>query len=274
MSSKLETKSVFGANYASAYDALYLEKNYPLECDVFETSVGLGGKPSRLLDVGCGTGGHSIELNRRGHSVTGVDMSQDMIKIARSKANAQLPERHQPQFVCGSASEFDVEIKNFDSAMMMFAVLGYMRSNDDVITALRNINRHLKTGGTFMCDFWWGPAVLTQRPGERVRIVEGATGKTVRATRTRLETSANLAHVHFDILQAEALGKLTQSSETHTMRYFFGPELQLLFQYAGFEILKQSQFPDTTKILDDTSWNAMIVARKTNGTDCKHYEGG
>ena len=267
MSSRPETKSVFGANYASVYDALYLEKNYKLECDVFETSVEISGSPSGVLDVGCGTGGHSIELTKRGHNVTGVDMSQDMINIAKSKSGSQLADRQQPQFFCGSAAEFDIETKNFDAAVMMFAVLGYMRSNDDVIAALRNINRHLKTGGKFMCDFWWGPAVLTQRPGERVRIVEGATGKTVRATRTSLETSVNLAHVHFDILQAEAAGQLGQSSETHTMRYFFGPELQLLFQQAGFEILKQSQFPDTSKALDDTSWNAMIVARKTNGTD-------
>jgi SAM-dependent methyltransferase len=267
MSSRSETPGVFGASYASVYDALYLEKNYVMECDVFESAAGVKGQACRLLDVGCGTGGHSIELTHRGHDVTGVDMSSEMIKIAQSKAAKQCPAGKQPRFLCGKAADFKVEGQSFDAAMMMFAVLGYMRSNTDVIDALRNINRHLKPDGKFMCDFWWGPAVLTQRPGERVRIVDGAAGKTVRATHTVLETSVNLAHVHFDILQAEAAGVLNQSSETHTMRYFFGPELHLLFEQAGFEIMQLSQFPDFSSKPDDASWNAMIVARKTNGTD-------
>ena len=262
MSSKPESQTVFGANYASVYDSLYLEKDYVRECDLFEQAVAAVGRPSRILDVGCGTGGHSIELARRGHDVTGVDMSPAMIEIAQRKAVTKFTTEQLPQFLCGRAADFNVQGQSFDAAMMMFAVLGYLRSNNEVISSLCNINKHLKTGGLFVCDFWWGPAVLTQRPGERVRVVETPSGKTVRATRTSLETMENLAHVHFDIIRAEGAGLLGQSRETHTMRYFFGPELHLLFEQSGFEIVQMSPFPDTAKKLDDASWNAMIVAKK------------
>ena len=74
--------SLFGAAYASAYDQLYVEKNYASECDMIEALLELGGvrrKKGKLLDLGCGTGNHAIPLARRGYEVTGVDLSEDML---------------------------------------------------------------------------------------------------------------------------------------------------------------------------------------------------
>ena len=46
----------------------------------------------------------------------------------------------------------------------MFAVIGYQTSNDELFAALQTVRRHLKPKGLFICDFWYGPAVLKQRP--------------------------------------------------------------------------------------------------------------
>ena len=43
-------------------------------------------KPERILDLGCGTGGHALVLARRGYRITGVDRSASMLEIARRKA--------------------------------------------------------------------------------------------------------------------------------------------------------------------------------------------
>ena len=64
----------------------------------------------------------------------------------------------------------------FDAALMMFAVLGYQVENDDVLAALRTARRHLEPGGLFIFDVWYGPAVLHQRPSERVKIIPGRDG--------------------------------------------------------------------------------------------------
>ena len=95
----------FGIQYASFYDALYSEKDYEAECDLIEEIVhryGDGGV-NTILDLGCGTGGHTIPLSQRGYMVTGVDRSEPMLAQARLKSGPSNP----PDFVHGRRKRFE-----------------------------------------------------------------------------------------------------------------------------------------------------------------------
>ena len=247
---------------AGDYDALYREKDYGAECDLIERASApfRGHGATRLLDVGCGTGGHSIELARRGYGVTGVDLSNAMLGLARDKAVQKVNAAQVPTFVQGDARSFRVEGERFDVAVMMFAVLCYMNSNDDVIRALTNIRSHLKPGGVFVCDFWWGPAVLSLRPRDLVRVVPAGAGKLLRATRTTLDTLACTADVHFDLFRFEPGAETIETTEVHRLRYFFGPEIELLFKCAGLKLERLGQLRDLDLAPDDVNRNTLAVA--------------
>src|SRR6266498_3666978 len=79
---------VFGSNYADAYDILYHDKDYAVECDLIERLFQRFGDDSiaSVLDLGCGTGNHSLLLDQRGYEVVGVDRSASMLDHARRKA--------------------------------------------------------------------------------------------------------------------------------------------------------------------------------------------
>lgn len=75
-------------NYGQKYDNESFAQGTIGECDFIEREIGFN-KSLRILDIGCGTGRHSIELSRRGYNVTGIDLSDSLLARAREKADQQ-----------------------------------------------------------------------------------------------------------------------------------------------------------------------------------------
>lgn len=252
--------TVFGTDYAARYDTLYAEKDYGAECDLIEAAARRfapeGGRT--VVDIGCGTGRHAIELARRGWDVSGVDRSPAMLALARARAaEAGLD----VTFMEGDARAFDAG-RQFDLALMMFAVAGYLGTADAVREAFANVQRQLVDGGLFVFDCWHGPAVLAERPGNRVRVLDGATSQTTRYAEGSLDEAQQLVTVRYRLVETRGDEVLSDTHEVHTMRYFFAPELRALLAEAGLELVSATAFPSLDAPLTDTDWNALFIARK------------
>ncbi|MFH1458750.1 MAG: class I SAM-dependent methyltransferase [Candidatus Omnitrophota bacterium] len=72
-------------NYAQKYDQECFVQGTVGECDFIEAEAGQD-KSIKIIDIGCGTGRHAIELTKRGYNVTGVDLSESQLARAREKA--------------------------------------------------------------------------------------------------------------------------------------------------------------------------------------------
>src|SRR5512133_2802618 len=72
-------------DYAKKYDAEVFTRGTEGECDFIENELKFN-KSLKILDVGCGTGRHSIELTKRGYRITGIDLSDSQLALAREKA--------------------------------------------------------------------------------------------------------------------------------------------------------------------------------------------
>lgn len=75
-------------NYGKQYDNECFVAGTLGECDFIEKEINFN-KTLKILDIGCGTGRHSIELTKRGYNITGVDLSESQIIRAREKAAAE-----------------------------------------------------------------------------------------------------------------------------------------------------------------------------------------
>ena len=189
---------VFGFIYADAYDMLYHDKDYAAERDlivrIFQT---YGDGPIRsVLDLGCGTGNHAIPLAQRGYQVTGIDRSPEMLRIARQKADVA---GVSVSFHRGDIRTVDLG-QQFDACICMFAVLCYQLSNTDVEAALRTVRKHLREGGLFVFDFWYGPAVLAIRPEQRIRIIEKDDARLIRLAIPHLDTRTHTNETEYLLL--------------------------------------------------------------------------
>jgi SAM-dependent methyltransferase len=251
----------FGSDYAQSYDALYGAKDYEAECDLIEQLLRTygEGKIASILDLGCGTGNHAFPLCRRGFEVVGVDRSEFMLDQARNKA-AALGRPPLDHFHHGDIRDVDLD-RRFDAVLIMFAVLGYQIKNADVTATLRAARRHLSAGGLLLFDFWYGPAVLFQRPSARVRVIPTSGGKILRASSSELDTNRDICKVRYHLWKFDDERLLSETEEEHTVRYFFPLELDLFLESAGFASVRLGAFPEFDCNPDESTWNALCVAR-------------
>jgi SAM-dependent methyltransferase len=257
---------VFGTQYARHYDVLYQDKNYDAEVDLLAQIFDLNDLPPvhRVLDLGCGTGQHAIRLARRGYAVTGVDRSGEMLAIARANAASSIGDAaSRPAFVEGDLTSVRLDEPPFDAVLMMFAVLSYQVSSESVREALDTVRAHLRVRGLFVCDVWFGPAVVAQRPSARTKIIEMPDGQVVRKVHSSLDIGAQRADVHYHMQRLRGTDVVAETSETHSMRFFFAEELATLFEASRLKLLQLRGFGgdgSTTRASPET-WNVIAVGK-------------
>ena len=247
--------TVFGAAYAGAYDGLYRDKDYAAECDLVERIFkDYADQPiRRVLDLGCGTGRHAAELARRGYEVVGVDRSAEMLRLTQAGTCAR--------FVQSDITTLQLGEK-FDAVLIMFAVLGYLTDNASVEAALKVAREHLHPGGLLFADVWYGPAVLSQRPSERVKVIETPDGDTViRVASSHLDVRRNLCTVDYHLWRLNGDRVCAEIQEQHAMRYFFEPELERFLTEKSFEVQRFGAFPTFDDEPGEHTWNIAFVAR-------------
>lgn len=251
---------VFSANYADAYDALYHDKDYAAECGQLESIFRCDGQGSirRVLDLGCGTGGHSIPLAERGFDVAGVDRSEAMLSVARKKAERQRP-RGKVEFAQGDLRECRAS-GPFDAVLMMAAVLSYQLTNEDVLAAMTTARRHLRPGGLFIFDVWYGPAILSQPVSQTLKVCPIAGGEIIRRANGSLDVRRQTCTIDFQVWRLAGDRVASKTTERHTVRYFFPMELELLLSAAGFSLSRMTAFGELDREPGATDRNVQVVA--------------
>jgi 2-polyprenyl-3-methyl-5-hydroxy-6-metoxy-1,4-benzoquinol methylase len=130
-------------NYAHKYDKECFVQGTLGECDFIELEINRD-KSSKIIDIGCGTGRHAIELTKRGYDVTGVDLSENQIKRAREKAQeagVTIDFQTQDARNLSFAGEFDLAI------MLCEGGFSLMETDEMNFEILKNATKALKDKG-------------------------------------------------------------------------------------------------------------------------------
>lgn len=220
---------------ARYYDLTYRVKvkDYGKEAALVASTAGKYGKSpgKKLLDVACGTGNHLVFLRKK-FDVTGLDLSREMLAIARRK----LP---QVRFVQGDMRKFRLG-ERFDVMTCMFSSINYMVRWKDLEKTLRNFHRHLEKGGVaiiecFTRDIW--------KDGMRPRI-DVVRGKGLDYVRVGTSTrKGSRARLYFTQLIREK-GRVFAGTESHDIGLFFEKDILRLAKRLGFSFAKAARSPE------------------------------
>lgn len=206
----------FFDGYASQYEKHEFTHNTVAEVDFLLAELGLA-PGATVLDVGCGTGRHAIELARRGYAVTGLDLSAGMLAEARKQAAAA---GVRVAFVHADATAFELD-KQFDAAICLCeGACGLLGTQDDPLAQplaiLRNLARALRPGAKCLLTVLNGCALIRKHTQADVE-------RGVFDPLALTECSENLPEAAAGLLLRE--------------RGFVPTELVLLFSLAGLHVL-------------------------------------
>ena len=264
--------------YAKYYDLFYQDKDYDVEVDYVDKLIRkyrddansiYGPKPPTtprlrcpgwrrlILDLGCGTGKHADFFAQKGYCVHGVDISKEMIALAKknfSKSDKLV-------FSCGDVRTIDLN-KKFDIVLSLFHVFSYQITNQDLNEAFSTAVKHLKDNGVFIFDCWYGPAVLKNKPLKKIKKINNKEVELTRVAQPVVYPNDNIVDVNYNInFFNKSSGKKGSIEETHKMRYLFKPEIEQFLTESGLALLNYEEWL-TGKEPTSESWSVCFICKK------------
>lgn len=236
--------------YALIYDLFNIKKKYKLETDYllklvkkFEIS-----KSKNFLDLGCGTGKHASCLRNKVNYISGVDISEEMLKIAR---------KNFPNILFKNL-KYKHQIK-FDVCFSFFHVFSYLKNDKQINNYLSYASKNLKKDGLLIFDYWLKSSVIKDPPKEKVKYLKFNNQNILRYTDITQIKNLDLINIFFKFFIVKNK-KVNFFKEKHEMRYFSEKKIKQYLKKNNFRLIKNFEW---LKIQSPKNkWYACIIAKK------------
>ena len=197
----------------------------------------------RVLELGCGTGRIALPLAQAGCEVLGVDVSLPMLRQMSQKAVTQLSHSQQTHlsWACMNMKDLGISEK-FSLILCPYSAFTYLLEETDRSKLLSGVSHLLSAGGEFILDVFVPRYDILCQPDERIffdyrREVPGGLVLERRKTIQKdLTAQVNWVTRYYKLLDRSG-SVVEEFSTRENIRYWFQPELRLLLEGHGFEIL-------------------------------------
>jgi len=247
--------------YYKYYDILYDAKDYVKEVNCILDIAGQYQQDiSKVLEIGCGTGNHTLELAKNDFEITAIDIEQEIFQYAEKKIS-ELESKNVKLQLCRIE---DLDEVGFDLALAMFNVVTYIKDQNDLSSFFEAVFNRLEDGGVFIFDCWNGVACMIDPPEELKQttkttqefdIVCNLTNKTDRFSQN--------TELVYDLKLIDKTGDTVDDYTFSFDQTLWTPkELEYHLTKVGFEIISCSQNFEPTIAATEKDYRIMYVCRK------------
>lgn len=180
-------------------------------------------KGAKILDMACGAGRHAIILSRKNFDVTAVDLSENLLSMAKESAKK---ENLFINFIQSDIRKFETEQK-FNLVLNLFTSFGYFETDEENFSVLQKAYDNLEIGGYFVLDFFNSEYIQKNLIEFSEEIINEAEIHQFRKIKNNRVTKKIVITKN---------GNLTQFEES--VRMFTKDELVDAIQKIGFDIYK------------------------------------
>lgn len=231
--------------YYEYYDKLQLYKNYADEVDVILRIFKdfRGDVPTRVLDMGCGTGNHAFNFAARGMRVVGMDIDPKIVEVAKKK---QGRETDNLIFVDTLGDVF----RAFDLVVALFNVVNYIEGRMTFLEFFEKARSYLHKDGLLIFDCWNGVAVIRDLPKKLL--------KQIADLEVEVEPEVNLMRQRV-IVHNRVHGTDCDFEFSYVHRLWTPQDFTEALEYAGFKSIKIVEWMRPTITASPDSWRIMFV---------------
>ena len=245
----------FSEFYAISYDQIHANKNYAEETSRLVSFINENYSENvlvKILDFGCGTGGHLQSLAKTGRVLSGFDISVDMLEVAKQKTTG-----------INFTDDLDDLDSDFDLVYSLFDVINYQISKDSLRNFVNGVAAKLRPGGYFICDGWNLDGVRLDPPKVTSRDIMVQNKKITRRVQPSFEDNFRVSNLRIDLIkEGESEPFLT---EHHHVRAYSPGELVGYLQEAGFKDISFMDGKSWEDEIRSDSWRFVFFAKKMMG---------
>jgi SAM-dependent methyltransferase len=186
-------------------------------------------KPSKaqsIMDLCCGEGRYTEIFHNHGYSITGLDLSETLIRIGKERSP-------QLELVVGDMREIP---GHFDIILSLFTSFGYFDSDEENHAALQSVFHALNPGGMYWLDFLNPPYVETHL--EKETLSQLPNGIEVLEKR-KIENNRIIKDIHFRDINEDNVKPVKHAEKEYkeSVRLFSRDELEKMFERTGFRLV-------------------------------------
>ena len=215
--------------FAYLYDKLINDVDYKGWADYyFKIFQRYGLSPKLGLDLGCGTGNMTVELAKRGIEMTGVDLSEDMLIVAREKS-----EGLDILYLNQNMSEFEL-YGTVDFVISSLDCINYITDKRELLRVFKLVNNYLDPGGLFIFDI--NTAYKLEKViGNNTFVLED---ESVFCTwQNEYDKKRKISDFYLTFFCKDG-NEYTRFDEQHSERAYEIEEIKTLIENAGMKLLK------------------------------------
>lgn len=239
------------SNIAPVYDILMEEVDYGAWADYVAEILSKHGivPRARLLDLACGTGTATTLLAETGFSLVGLDLSDEMLAVARAKAGSRKIAIDWRQ---GDMRRFELD-EPVDAAICLFDSVNYLTEEPELMDCFNSVRKSLRPGGLFLFDMNTIHA-LSQNWGNGTKVRQD--GEVHSIWRSCYQPCDRTARMDLTVFRPDGNGGYRKLREVHVERGYESGEVEDLLRQADFgeiETYKHGTFSrpeaDTARIM-------------------------
>ncbi len=203
-------KQILYGELAGYYDLLYSFKDYEKEALRIKKLIAKykKSKGNELLDVACGTG-HHLEHLKEDFSCTGVDINEEILNVARKNVEGVVFKR-------ADMITFNLD-KKFDVITCLFSSIGYVKTYSNLRRTIRNLAKHLRTGGVALIEPWFTKSAY-KSGSPYMATYDGKNIKIARLNVSEIRGAISVMDMHY--LIAEKDGSVKHFVDRHELGLF------------------------------------------------------